>query len=126
MTVVGQKGFRKKAFVDLLGKFKIDVEEQGTYKIETFNHNFYFEPVMVDIKSDIDMETNPQGKQYSAYLYNLQTASKGIRLLYPLQLEPSHKIKYFEIEEPFNPLVYLKSPYFLMIGFSGLMMFMMK
>ena len=47
-------------------------------------------------------------------------------MIYPVQLEPSHKIKYFEIEEPFIPLAYLKSPYFLMIAFSGLMMLMMK
>ena len=126
LTLIGKKGFRKKAFVDLLGKFKIDLEEPGIYKLETFHHNFYFEPVVVDIKSDLEMESNPQGKQNSAFLYQLQTGSKGIRLIYPVQLEPSHKIKYFEIEEPFNPLVYLKSPYALMIGFSALMMFMMK
>ena len=59
LTVIGQKGFRKKAFVDLLGKFKIDVEQAGIYKLETFHHNFYFEPVIVDIKSDVEMESNP-------------------------------------------------------------------
>ena len=41
-------------------------------------------------------------------------------------MDPSYKNKYFEIEEPFNPLVYLKSPMVLMIGFSMVMMFMMK
>ena len=61
-----------------------------------------------------------------AFLYDVKSGGKGVRLLYPLQLEPNHRIKYFEIEEPFNPLVYLKSPYFLMIGFSMFMMFMMK
>ena len=64
MTIIGKKGFRKKAFVDLLGKFTIDVEEPGMYKIETFHHNFYFEPVVVDVKSDIEMASNPTSKQY--------------------------------------------------------------
>ena len=45
---------------------------------------------------------------------------------YPLQLEPSHKLKYFEAEEPFNPLVYLKNPMVLMIGVSLVMMTVMK
>jgi len=41
-------------------------------------------------------------------------------------LDPSHKIRYFDVEEPFNIINYLKNPYFMMIGFSGLMMVMMK
>ena len=59
-------------------------------------------------------------------MFTLNTASKGQRLLYPLILEPSNKIKYFDIEEGFNPLVYLKSPMVLMIGVSMFMMYMMK
>ena len=59
-------------------------------------------------------------------MYKIQSGSKGQRLLYPLVLEPSHKNKYYEIEEPFNPMIWLKSPMFLMMGFSMLMMFMMK
>ena len=47
-------------------------------------------------------------------------------MLYPLQLDPSHIIQYFEIEEPFNPIQYMKNPYFMMIGFSMLMFWMMK
>ena len=56
----------------------------------------------------------------------MKDGSKGVRLLYPLQLEPSHMINYFEKEEPFNPMVFLKDPYFLMIGFGVVMMYMMK
>ena len=56
----------------------------------------------------------------------LQNGSKGQRLIYPLHLEPSHKVKYFDIEEPFNPLAYLQSPFVLMMGVSALMMMMMK
>ena len=53
-------------------------------------------------------------------------ASKGVRLLYPLQLDPSHKIRYFDIEEPFNPIAYLKSQYVLMMGLPLIMTLMMK
>ena len=67
-----------------------------------------------------------QQKQYQAYLYSLNTGGKGQRLIYPLQLDPSHKIKYFDIEEPFNPAVYLKHPLVLMGGLSFVMMYMMK
>ena len=95
--------------------------------MEAFHRDFYFEPVVVDIASDEEMGLNSSiKKQYSAYLYQLHTGSKGVRLLYPLSLEPSHKIKYFDIEEPFNPITYMKNPYFMMIGFSVVMMYMMK
>mmetsp|Transcript_37836 Transcript_37836/g.57902 ORF Transcript_37836/g.57902 Transcript_37836/m.57902 type:complete len:83 (+) Transcript_37836:310-558(+) len=72
------------------------------------------------------MEKTPNRKQYSAYIFKMKDAGKGQRLMYPLELEPSHKVKYFEIEEPFNPLNYMKDPYMLMIGFGVLMMYMMK
>ena len=100
--------------------------EPGQYKLEVFHHNFYFEPVIVEIHTDSDIASKPHLSKYSAFIFSLNTATKSQRLLYPLQLEPSHKIKYFEIEEPFNPMVYLKSPMVLMIGVSMLMMFMMK
>ena len=103
--------------MDYTGNFKIYVSEPGSYKLEVFHSNFYFEPVIVDVKAE---------STYSAHLWVLNTGSKGVRLLYPLVLEPSHKIKYFDVEEAFNPLVYLKSPMVLMIGVSVLMMYMMK
>jgi len=53
-------------------------------------------------------------------------AGKDARLAYPLQLEPTAKVQYFEIEPPFNPLNYLKNPMVLMVGFSAVMMIMMK
>jgi Protein of unknown function (DUF2012) len=59
-------------------------------------------------------------------MYNLKTGGKDQRLAYPLQLEPSMRIQYFDIEPPFNPLNYLKNPMVLMVGVSGLLMFMMK
>ena len=113
---MAKSGFERLGFANPLGKFSMFVEEPGVYKLEISHPKFYFEPVIVDVA---DSET-------SAFLYTLNTASKGTRLIYPLELEPSHKIKYFEQEEPFNPLVYLKSPMVLMVGFSLMMMWCMK
>lgn len=114
------------AMITVNGYFNVFVAKPGIYKVEIFNTNFYFEPVIVQVITNEEQEMYPNKKKVSAYLYDTKTGGKGVRLLYPLQLEPSHRLKYFDIEEPFNPLVYLKSPYFLMIGFSMLMMFMMK
>lgn len=58
-------------------------------------------------------------------MYNIKSG-KDYKLVYPLQLEPSHRIQYFEIEEPFNPLVYLQNPMVIMVGVSAMLMFMMK
>ena len=100
--------------------------KSGSYKIELFHQSFFFDPVLVDILSEETLEAYPSKKQISAYMYKTKDASKGVRLVYPLQLEPSHIIRYFDIEEPFNPLVFIKDPYFMMIGFGILMTYMMK
>ncbi len=61
-----------------------------------------------------------------AYLFNIKSGKDNVRLAYPLQLEPSSKMIYFEIEQPFNPLNYLKNPMVIMMGVTGLLMYMMK
>ena len=81
------------------------MQKPGIYKLEVFQRHFYFEPVIVEINEN-DQDSSSK-KKYSAYLFTLQNGSKGQRLIYPLHLEPSHKVKYFDIEEPFNPLAYL-------------------
>ena len=75
---------------------------------------------------DVVVDENDKDTYYEAYILTLNTGQKSQRLLYPLQLEPSHKIQYVEKEEAFNPMIWLKNPMVLMIGFSGIMMFMMK
>merc|ERR1711957_305073 len=123
---MGASGYKKNAFVDAGGKFSIYVDEPGVYRLDAFHQLFFFEPVIVEVLSEDKMAANPSKKQYSAYIYKMNTASKGVRLLYPLHLDPSHKVRYFDVEEPFNPIDYMKNPYFMMIGFSMVMMFMMK
>ena len=94
---------------------------------------YHFEPVVVEILKpedlvgpiggESDAKRRPQGIR--AFLYSLKTG-KDVRLAYPLQLEPSMRMQYFEIEAPFNPLNYLKNPMVIMVGVSGLLMWMMK
>ena len=41
--------------------------------------------------------------------------------MYPLVLEPSTKIHYFEPVPPFDPLSYVKNPFVIMIGVTFLL-----
>ena len=102
--------------VDNLGNFRVEVPSTGNYKLEVFNLNYHFEPVIVEI---YDEEFAP-GKNTKAFLFNIKT-EKDFRLVYPLQLDPSSRIKYFELETPFDPLVYMKNPFVIMIGVTLLM-----
>ena len=92
-----------------------------TYKLEVQTINYYFEPVVVEV---LDEEYAP-GKFIKAYLFSMKDG-KDFRLMYPLQLEPSSRISYFEDRVPFDPTTYLKNPFVWMIGLSFLMSRMMK
>jgi len=120
-------------FVDNAGSFKIYVDKKGSYKLEVVNTVYTFEPVVVEINEieaaggdeDTLLKRRNQQAQIRPYLYNIKSG-KGQRLVYPLQLEPSMRIQYFEVEQPFNPMSYLKNPMVIMVLVSGLLMFMMK
>ena len=109
------------------------VEEGGVYKLEVQNMMYHFEPVVVEIMKPEDLvgplgtegETKRRPSGVRAFLYSLKSG-RDARLAYPLQLEPSMRMQYFEIEPPFNPLNYLKNPMVIMVGVSGLLMWMMK
>lgn len=78
--------------------------------------NYYFEPVVVDI---YEQEFAP-GKQTKAFLFSLKHG-KDFRLMYPLELEPSARIQYFEPEPKIDPFSYLKNPFVIMIGVTLMM-----
>ena len=116
--------------MDNTGSFKIYVDKKGSYKLEVVNTVYTFEPVVVEINEieasgEEDIRRKGQQAQIRPYLYNIKSG-KGQRLVYPLQLEPSMRIQYFEVEQPFNPMSYLKNPMVIMVLVSGLLMFMMK
>jgi len=102
--------------VDLNGYFRIQVAQPGLHKLEVHHRYFFFEPVVVEIFE----EDFAAGKNMKAYLYSMSDG-KDFRLRYPLELEPSSRIAYFEEKAPFDPLVYLKNPFVMMIGFSLVM-----
>ena len=59
---------------------------------------------------------------------NLSLTSRsnvGQVIPYPLQLEPTQKLKYFEEREKFDPTVYLKNPMVLMGVMMAFMAFVM-
>ena len=99
-----------------MGNFKVSVPSTGTYKVEIYNPVFYFEPVVAEI---FEEEFAP-GKDTKAFMYSL-TKGKDFRLMYPLVLDPSSKIAYFEPLPPMDPLAYVKNPFVIMIGVTFLL-----
>jgi len=104
-----------------LGNFKIQVTSSGIYKVEVANPYFFFEPVVVEISEE---EFAP-GKDTKAFLYSLK-GGKDFRLMYPLVLDPTSRLQYFEPVPQFDPLSYLKNPFVLMIGVTLLLSQMSK
>lgn len=96
--------------MDNTGKFQIVVPFPGFYKLEVNHLMVHFEPVVIEV---LEEEFAPN-KNIKAYLYNLKSG-KDYRLKYPLELEPSSRYQYFEERPPFDPFVYLKNPFVIMI-----------
>ncbi|KAK4480169.1 hypothetical protein RD792_013231 [Penstemon davidsonii] len=84
----------------------------GTHLIEVAAIGYFFSPVRVDVSA-----RNP-GKVQAAL-------TETRRVLTELVLEPMREELYYEIREPFNIMSIVKSPMGLMIGFMGLVMFVM-
>ena len=114
-------GGEQSCLVDNLGNFRVEVPSTGTYKLDVHNRNYFFEPVVVEIYEE---EFAP-GKNTKAFIFSLKNG-KDFRLVYPLQLDPSARVHYFEVEKPFDPLSYCKNPFVIMIGVTLLMSQMMK
>lgn len=99
------------------GAFTIMVPDYAaSYKLQVTDLHYYFEPVVVEISDSAHSE----GKFIKAFLYSLKDG-KDYRLMYPLQLEPSSRINYFEDRVPFDPTTYLKNPFVWMIGLTLVM-----
>merc|ERR1711871_1663452 len=64
------------------------------------------------------------GDVRASLMYPTKRGQDGAQ--YPLFLEPKGRIGYFEIREGFNFAMLYKNPMVLMMGFSCVMMFMMK
>ena len=111
------------ASVDNVGQFVLQVSEPGSYKLEVQNLKFYFEPVVVEIYAE---EYLP-GKNTKAFLFSLKNGKDiNVRLAYPLHLEPSSRMMYFEVEQPLNLWAYAKNPFVIMVGVMLLMNLLTK
>ena len=62
VTVTGPQGFSKKGHVDGNDKINIYVSNPGIYKLEVTHLKFHFEPVIVLIMSDSQVELYPNKK----------------------------------------------------------------
>ena len=108
--------------VDINGQFAIAVPEfPATYKLQVFDTNNYFEPVVVEISD----QPHAAGKFIKAYLFSIKNG-KDLRLMYPLVLEPDGRLNYFEDRIPFDPTQYLKNPLVWMVGLMLIFSKMMK
>ena len=98
-TAVAVNSGEYSGLVDNMGNFKIQVPSAGTYKVEVYNPHFFFEPVVVEISEE---EFSP-GKDTKAFLYSLKSG-KDFRLMYPLVLDPTSRLQYFEPAPQIDPL----------------------
>lgn len=102
------------SLVDSQGQFVVSVPDySATYKLEVFSSLWYFEPVVIEIQDDSD-------KPIKAYMFSVESG-KDFRLMYPLGIEPSFRISYFDERPPFDPTKYLSNPFVWMIGLSLVM-----
>ena len=58
-------------------------------------------------------------------MYSLKTG-KDFRLMYPLVLDPTSRLQYFEPVPQMDPLSYVKNPFVLMIGVTMLLSYLSK
>lgn len=63
VTLTGENSLRKRAFVDAAGNFQVYTPLPGMYKLEVYNAQFYFEPVIVFVMNDEEIDLYPNKKQ---------------------------------------------------------------
>jgi len=110
-------GGKYRAFVRKDGSFSVPAVPAGAaYLLEVVSANFVFDQVRVSVMKNGDVR--------ASLMYPTKRGNDAVP--YPLFLEPRGKLDYFEVREGFNFGMLYKNPMVLMMGFSCLMMFMMK
>ena len=90
--------------------------------LQAHDNNNYFEPVLVNVG-----EKNKQGTYVvNVTSYNLRPSGGRKALRYPISMQPSFPIQYFDPEQPFSIMNLASNPMFVMIGLSILMYFCMQ
>ncbi|KNA05353.1 hypothetical protein SOVF_191160 [Spinacia oleracea] len=105
-------GGQRVTFLRPDGYFSFHNIPAGTHLIEVAATGYFFSPVRVDVSA-----RNP-GKVQAA----LTETRRGLS---ELALEPLREEYYYEKREPFSPISLLKSPMGLMVGFMGLVVFVL-
>merc|ERR1712196_202557 len=110
-------GGQHTAIVRRDGSFQVpDVAAGAAYLVDVQSTSFMFEPVRVTVQESGDVRAN--------VMYPLKPGHDAAP--YPLFLQARGKLGFFEVREGFNFAMLYKNPMVLMMGFSCVMMFMMK
>jgi len=116
-TAVHLNGGKYSAFVRTDGSFSLPAVPAGTaYLLEVVSTSFVFEQLRVSIMKTGDVR--------ASLVYPTKRGQDTVS--YPLFMEPKGKLSYYEVREGFNFAMLYKNPMVLMMGFSCVMMFMMK
>merc|ERR1711998_686832 len=117
-TAVHLNAGKYSAFVRADGTFKVHGVPAGTaYVLQVVSSSMVFDQVRVSVMKNGDVRASlmfPSNKR----------GSDSVN--YPLFLEPKGRMSFFEVREGFNFGMLYKNPMVLMMGFSCVMMFMMK
>merc|ERR1711904_44717 len=111
-------GGQYQAFVRSDNTFAVpDVPVAAAYLVEVMSQSYVFDKVRLSILKNGNVRATNAAP----------TAPKRNEALpYPLRMQPRGAMQHFEVREGFNFGMIFKNPMMLMMGFSMLMMFMMK
>ncbi|EKX54339.1 hypothetical protein GUITHDRAFT_149982 [Guillardia theta CCMP2712] len=109
-------GGKQQAIARADGSFTIYDVSEGVHSLDVDAPGWIFE----QIKIDVHYKRNELKVRAS---FNGDNVGKPVK--YPLTLQPSIRVKYFEEREKFDPTVYLKNPMVVMGIIAALMAFVM-
>ncbi|XP_030558093.1 ER membrane protein complex subunit 7 homolog [Drosophila novamexicana] len=102
-----------KGFVREDGQFIISGVPSGSYVLDIYHPDIFYEPVRVEI--------NPKGK-FRARKVNYMQPAQVVQVPYPLRMKPLMRFKYFQTREQWKITDFLFSPMVLMMALPLLLM----
>lgn len=98
-TVLTINGGEYKGFIREDGSFIISSVPSGSYVVEIYNADYFYEPIRVEI--------NPKGK-FRARKVNYVQPSQIVQVPYPLKLKALTRFKYFQSREQWKVCINIK------------------
>ncbi|KAI9472217.1 MAG: hypothetical protein EXX96DRAFT_583287 [Benjaminiella poitrasii] len=117
-TRVVLNGMQYIAHIKANGEFEFANVQPGSYLLEVQSIQYLFPKMRVDINEDNQVQAAYSGLA-------IDWNNKGNSVEYPLEVQAKTEAEYFMIRQGFNLMGMFKNPMFLMLGFSGLMLFVM-